>query len=127
MTPRYSTANRSTVMPISRVKITAGTHQGRSPSIHNPINAAPIRALSAIGSARVPNAVTMPRLRASAPSSRSVSTATTKIANAVSRQAGSCPSPTNSASRKMGTSTSRSTVSMLATLATRTCGTAEPV
>jgi hypothetical protein len=60
MTPRRSTAIRNPVMPSSRTMITAVTHHGRSPSNDNPISAAPMRALSAIGSASVPNSVTMP-------------------------------------------------------------------
>ena len=60
MTPWRSTANRSTVTPISRTMITTVTHHGRSPSIDSPIRAAPISALSAIGSASLPNSVSIP-------------------------------------------------------------------
>ena len=58
--------------------ITMVTHQGRSESAERPNSAAPVSALSAMGSARVPNAVTSPRERASSPSNRSVIAATTK-------------------------------------------------
>ena len=60
MTPRRSTANRRTVTPISRTMMTTVTHHGRSPSIDSPISAAPMSALSAMGSASVPNSVTIP-------------------------------------------------------------------
>ena len=55
-----STANRSTVTPISRTRISTVTHHGSSPSIDRPISAAPISVLSAIGSANLPNSVSMP-------------------------------------------------------------------
>ena len=47
-----------------------------------PINAAPVRALSAIGSATFPTSVTSPRLRARSPSTRSVIVATAKTTKA---------------------------------------------
>ena len=50
------------------------------------ISAAPVRALSAIGSAILPKSVTSPRLRASFPSSKSVTEATPNAASAASRQ-----------------------------------------
>ncbi len=48
------------------------THHGRRCSAERPISAAPVSALSAMGSASVPKAVTSPRERASSPSKRSV-------------------------------------------------------
>ena len=85
MMPWRRTANRSSVMPISRPIITTVAHHGTSPSTDSPISAEPVSALSAIGSATVPNAVTSPRLRASWPSSRSVNAATANTPNAASR------------------------------------------
>ena len=108
MTPRRRiTRNRSTVMPISRPRITIVTHQGTMPSIDSPTSAAPVSALSAIGSASAPNQVTRPRLRASWPSSRSVSAATTNTVNAVIRQNVSSPPSTSSAATNTGTSSRR--------------------
>ena len=112
--PWRSTQNRSSVTPISRPMITTVTHHGTRPSTDSPISAAPVSALSAIGSAIVPNAVTRPRRRASSPSSRSVSAATANTPNAASRQPVFVPSSTNSATRNTGTSSSRTTVSTLA-------------
>ena len=77
------------------------------------ISAAPVRALSAIGSAILPKSVTRPRLRASRPSRKSVAEATQNSTNATTRQ------PVVSAARQTtnsGTSTMRATVNMLATL-----------
>src|SRR5215469_2077849 len=111
ITPRLITTNRSTVTPTSRIRISAVTHQGSSPSADRLISAAPVSALSAIGSAILPKSVTSPRLRASRPSSRSVTDATTNAASAASRH----PVPpanrhrTNTGTRKM-----RTTVKMLA-------------
>ena len=48
------------------------THQGSSPMIDRPMKAIPVRALSAIGSASLPNFVTMSYLRARYPSMKSV-------------------------------------------------------
>ena len=52
------------------------THHGSTPSTRQPDQRGAVSALSAIGSAIVPNAVTSPRVRASSPSSRSVIAAT---------------------------------------------------
>ena len=72
ITPYRITAKRSSVMPISRTRMTRVTHQARSPSMDSPISADPVSALSAIGSAILPKSVTWPRLRAMWPSYRSV-------------------------------------------------------
>ncbi len=114
ITPCRMTKNRSSVTPISRTSTTTVTHQGSSPRSDRPISAAPISALSAIGSAILPKSVTSPRRRASSPSTRSVTAATANTTNASTRHSGSSPSPWNSRTRKTGTSSSRSTVSAFA-------------
>ena len=58
ITPCLSTQNRSAVTPSSRTTMTLVTHQDSSPSTDKLMSAAPIRALSAIGSASLPNSVT---------------------------------------------------------------------
>ena len=113
ITPRRMTANRSTVMPTSRTRITAVTHQDSSCMADRVIRAAPVSALSAIGSAILPKSVTRPRWRASRPSRKSVAEATQNSTNAATRQ------PVVPAARQRtnaGTSTMRMTVSTLATL-----------
>ena len=91
------------------------THQGSSPSSDRVTSADPVSALSAIGSAIFPKSVIRPRRRASSPSSRSVSEATPKTTKAAIRQ----PAPGwTSRTTNTGTSTSRSTVSPLATFST---------
>ena len=50
------------VTPTSRTRMTTVTHHGSSPSDDSPTSAAPISALSAIGSAILPKSVTSPRL-----------------------------------------------------------------
>jgi hypothetical protein len=77
------------------------------------MRADPVSTLSAIGSATLPKSVTSPRWRAIRPSSKSVSDATQNSTNAVIRQAAP---PANRHATNSGTSTSRSTVSMFATL-----------
>ena len=62
------------------------TQPGSSPSTDSVISAAPVSALSAIGSAILPKSVTRPRLRASCPSRKSVSDAPPNAARAASRQ-----------------------------------------
>src|SRR6478672_2861120 len=113
ITPRRMTQNRSSVTEISRARITTVTHQASSPRADRVTSAAPVSALSAIGSAILPKSVIRPRRRASRPSSRSVTDATPNTTNAATRQ------PVPPASRqatKTGTSSRRSTVSALATL-----------
>ena len=61
------------------------THHHSSSSSDRPTRAAPISALSAIGSAILPKSVTSPCLRASSPSMRSVIEATAKATNAAIR------------------------------------------
>ena len=91
------------------------THHGSSPSTDSPTSAAPVSALSAIGSAILPKSVTRPRRRASSPSTRSVIDATAKTTRR-DAPASRCRGRrrANSATRKTGTSSSRSTVSALA-------------
>src|SRR5262245_29808288 len=113
ITPRRMTQKHSSVTEISRARITAVTHPASPPKADRVSSAAPVSALSAIGSALLPKSVIRPRLRASRPSSRSVTDATPNTANAATRQ------PVPPASRqatKTGTSTRRSTVSALAAL-----------
>ena len=62
------TQKRSSVTPTSRTRITTVTHQGSSSRIDSPISAVPVSALSAIGSASLPNSVTWPVRRAIIPS-----------------------------------------------------------
>src|SRR5215472_5979446 len=113
ITPRRMTQNRSRVTEISRARITTVTHQASSPRADRVTSAEPVRALSAIGSAILPKLVISPRLRASRPSSRSVTDATPNTTNATTRQ----PAPPASRqATKTGTSARRSTVSALATL-----------
>jgi hypothetical protein len=112
MTPRLITAKRSAVMPSSRTMMSTVTQTGSSPITDKVISAAPVSALSAIGSAILPKSVTRPRLRASSPSSRSVSDAPPNAASAASRH------PVPPAARhatKTGTRQMRATVSALAT------------
>src|SRR4051794_21379141 len=116
MIPWRRTANRSRVMPTSRPMITTVIHQGTWPSSDSPTSAEPISALSAIGSAMVPNAVTRPRLRASSPSNRSVIAASANTAVAANRQPVSVPASCISSTRNTGTSSSRTPVSTLAML-----------
>jgi hypothetical protein len=115
MTPCRITQNRSAVTPHSRTITTIVTHQGRSPRIERPMNAAPVSALSAIGSAILPKFVTMFQRRAMSPSNRSVTIATTKAAVANSRFSSDAPPSRSSSQTNSGTRTSRSTVSALAT------------
>ncbi len=64
---------RSPVTPSSRDDDETVTHQARSPRMDRPTtSAAPMSALSAIGSAILPKSVTSPRLRATRPSTWSV-------------------------------------------------------
>src|SRR5829696_3423202 len=99
------------------------THHGSRSSTDRPTSAVPMSALSATGSANLPTSVTSPRRRARSPSSRSVTEASTKIAQATIRQVVSCPPSWKRATAKTGTSSRRSRVSPLATLATlAVCG-----
>ena len=83
-------------------------------------SAAPVSALSAMGSAIFPKSVISPRRRAIRPSSTSVTDATRNTTNAAIRQP--VPPATRNTTNS-GTSTSRSTVSALATFRTPGCGT----
>src|SRR5579875_917777 len=127
ITPCRITQKRSSVTPSSRPSIRVVTHHGRSPSADSAISAAPINALSAIGSASLPNSGMRPRLRARSPSMRSVIDATAKIAAAIPRHTSSCPPCANIASRKTGTRTSRNTVSAFATFHAETALGGSPI
>ncbi len=65
-------------MPISRTRMTTVTHHHTTPSSDSPMNAVPVRALSAMGSATLPKFVISPRWRAILPSMPSVTAARTK-------------------------------------------------
>src|SRR6185312_9478583 len=126
ITPRLSTAKRSAVMPNSRARIRPVTHQGSSPITDRVISAAPVSALSAIGSAILPKSVTRPRLRASCPSRKSVADAPQNAASAANRQP---VPPCTRQNTKTGTRKILTTVSTLATLTRPTgagAGTAAP-
>src|SRR6266536_3910740 len=122
ITPRRITQNRSTVMPISRTRISTVTHQGSWPYQDSSTRAVPVSALSAIGSATLPNEVTRSQDRATQPSTKSVADATTNTTQAAIRRCG-CTMPEATVSAKnTGTSPSRSAVSALAGLTTGTLG-----
>ena len=89
------------------------TQPGSSPSADRVMSAAPVSALSAIGSAILPKSVTSPRLRASCPSRKSVNDAATNAASAASRHA---VPPWTRQTTNTGTSKMRTTVSTLAML-----------
>ena len=72
------TQKRSSVTRISRPMMMTVTHHDSSPSRDSPMRATPVSALSAIGSATLPNVVTRFRLRARYPSRKSVTDATMK-------------------------------------------------
>ena len=98
--------------------MTTVTHQGSRPYQDSSTSAVPVSALSAIGSAILPNSVTRCQVRAIQPSTKSVSDATTNTSAATIRSPGrTIPDATVSATNT-GTSTSRSAVSPFATLRT---------
>ena len=72
MTPCRITQNRSAVTPHSRARITTVTHHGSAPYADSSTSALPVSALSAIGSATLPNEVTRSQVRAIQPSTKSV-------------------------------------------------------
>src|SRR6201996_1501315 len=113
ITPRWMTAKRSTVIPTPRTRMAAVTHQDSSCRADSVIRAAPVSALSAIGSAILPKSVTSPRWRASRPSRKSGAEATQNSTNATIRQ---LVGPAARQSTNAGTSTMRMTVRTLATL-----------
>src|SRR5262249_27247302 len=120
ITPCRITQKRSAVTPHSRVRITTVTHQGSAPYADNNRKAAPVSALSAIGSATLPKDVTMSQVRAIQPSTRSVTAATKNATHAAIRSPG-CVSPEATVSRtKTGTRTMRAAVSALAGLTSGT-------
>src|SRR5690606_25498408 len=124
MTPYRMTQNRSRVTPISLAAMVSVTHHGSSPSRLKPTSADPVSALSAIGSAILPKSVIRPYLRATHPSTWSVSEATANSTAAASRHprwySPSGSLPRNSATRNTGTITRRETVSRLATFSSGT-------
>src|SRR5437764_162759 len=122
-TPGRITQKRSTVTPTSRTTTTTVTHHGSTPSTDRPISAVPVSALSAIGSASLPNSVTCPVRRAMSPSYRSVMIASAKQSAAHQRAVLSrtCPTPSapNSSTANTGTAASRRTVSPFGRLTSR--------
>ncbi|SKZ10008.1 Uncharacterised protein [Mycobacteroides abscessus subsp. abscessus] len=114
------TQKRRSVTHNSRTRMMPVTHQLRSPRMDRPMSAAPISALSAIGSAIFPKSVTSPRSRASLPSTLSVNAAPAKMTAATIRHTVSCPPSMKSTATNTGTSRMRNTVSALAMLTTGT-------
>ena len=79
-------ARRSSVTLHSRSSTTMVTHHQMSPTIESPMNAIPVSALSAMGSAILPKFVTRLRARAMSPSILSVMAAPTNSTNDAIRQ-----------------------------------------
>jgi hypothetical protein len=71
--------------------MTTVTHHQTTPSSERPMNAVPVSALSAMGSATLPKFVISPRLRAILPSTPSVTAASAKTTHAQKRHHGSLP------------------------------------
>src|SRR6266568_4987391 len=118
ITSRRITKNRSMVIPSSRTRITTVTHHGRCWYHDSRTNAVPVSALSATGSATLPNVVTRSQVRAIQPSTKSVSDATTNTTVAAIRSPGWTRPDATVSAKNTGTSTRRSPVSPLATLST---------
>ena len=112
ITPYRSTTKRSRVIPHSRTKIVIVTHHDSSSMIDRPMNAMPVSALSAIGSASLPKRVMMLCLRAKCPSKVSVRIATLKITAVRNRHQGCC-GWASSIQAKIGTNRMRNVVSAL--------------
>ena len=117
ITPWRSTHSRSMVTPISRPMISRVAHHGTRPSSDSPTSADPVSALSAIGSIdraeRGDQAAPAGQLAVEPVGERG------DREHAERHQPPSGlgpPSSTSSAARNTGTSSSRSPVSMLATL-----------
>src|ERR1700742_1079380 len=85
MMPYRITQNRRAVTPHSRTRITTTPHHGPRPYAASSTNAVPVRALSAIGSATLPNEVTIDQRRAIQPSTKSVAEATQNTRQAAIR------------------------------------------
>ena len=95
------------------------THHDSSPSTDRHTSAAPVSALSAIGSAILPKLVTSRRRRARSPSTKSVTDAMHEHdAAAAASPPGLAAARTSRSTTNAGTSTSRTTVSTLATFST---------
>src|SRR3954447_5863856 len=110
------TQKRNAVTPHSRARMTIVTHHGSRSYADSRISAVPVSALSAIGSATLPNEVTSDHFRAIQPSTKSVAEATQKTRQAGIR-APVPPTPEAIArAPKTGTSTIRSTVRTFAGL-----------
>src|SRR5699024_8432186 len=119
-----SIMRRIMVIPHSRSRITIVIHHQISPKRDIVIQAAPVRNLSAIGSAILPKFVTSPLARAMSPSSLSVYIATENITTA-SQRACMDSSPNvpdcQRAQTKNGTNSMRILVSTLGRLNALTC------
>src|SRR5699024_1056604 len=124
MTRVRSMTRRISVMPHSRSKIRIVIHHQISPKSDIVIHAAPVRNLSAMGSAILPKFVTRPLARAISPSSLSVYMAAAKMATASQRAIiESWPNvpEAHSAQIKNGTSAMRMLVSTLGRFSELTC------
>src|SRR4051812_9844585 len=120
MMPYRMTQKRSAVTPHSRARMTIVTHHGSRSYADSRISAVPVSALSAIGSATLPNDVTSDHFRAIQPSTKSVAEARQKTRQEATR----APVPTSpeaiTMATKTGTSTIRSTVRRFAGLYSET-------
>src|SRR4051794_27727259 len=105
---------RITVMPHSRTSMRMVSHHQSSPMIDRPMNAIPVSALSAIGSASFPKRVIRLCLRARWPSRLSVRIATRKTP-AVATRHHTSSGWASSIQAKTGTRTMRSAVSAFGT------------
>src|SRR3954447_819290 len=123
ITPCRITQKRSRVTPISRNRITTVTHQGSRPRTDSPSSAVPVSALSAIGSASLPNSVTWLVRRGIMPAVGAGGIAPAKNSVAQIRRSWSSPPSDSSSSANSGTTASRNIVSALGRFTRRTdCG-----
>src|SRR3954451_23612484 len=82
MMPYRMTQKRSAVTPHSRARMTIVTHHGSRSYADSRISAVPVSALSAIGSATLPNEVTSDHFRAIQPATKSPAEASQKPSQA---------------------------------------------
>src|SRR5699024_7508066 len=111
--PYFRIVNRMTVMPISRTRIRMVIHHGTYSHTESMISAAPVIALSAMGSMIFPKSVIRFRLRARWPSAKSVIIASTNTP-ATSRRPGTESASSAARTTSSGTIAHRTTVRMLA-------------
>src|SRR4051794_33507759 len=116
MMPYRMTQKRSAVTPHSRARMTIVTHHGIRSYADSMISAVPVSALSAIGSATLPNEVTSDHLRAIQPSTKSVAEARQKTRQAAIRAPVLVRPDAITMATKTGTRTIRSTVRTFAGL-----------